>query len=63
MLDRIVPGYYHRLNADGDVETSTCCQNTASEFDMMEKLLIDSVLTWARQYKVNSFASISWATT
>ena len=25
ILDRIVPGYYHRLNADGAVETSTCC--------------------------------------
>ncbi|MES1244068.1 MAG: pullulanase-type alpha-1,6-glucosidase [Acidobacteriota bacterium] len=55
VLDRIVPGYYHRLNADGNIETSTCCQNTASEFNMMEKLLIDSVLTWATQYKVDGF--------
>ncbi|HYN23002.1 MAG TPA: pullulanase-type alpha-1,6-glucosidase, partial [Thermoanaerobaculia bacterium] len=55
VLDRIVPGYYHRLNADGNVETSTCCQNTASEFDMMEKLLIDSAVTWAKQYKVDGF--------
>jgi len=55
VLDRIVPGYYHRLNADGDVERSSCCDNTASEHDMMEKLLIDSVVTWARQYKVDGF--------
>ena len=55
VLDRIVPGYYHRLNADGNIETSTCCQNTASEFNMMEKLLIDSVLTWAKDYKVDGF--------
>ncbi|MGE5234053.1 MAG: pullulanase-type alpha-1,6-glucosidase, partial [Acidobacteriota bacterium] len=55
VLDKVVPGYYHRLNADGNVETSTCCQNTASEFDMMEKLMIDSVLTWARSYKVDGF--------
>jgi pullulanase len=55
VLDRIVPGYYHRLNSDGNVETSTCCQNTASEFNMMEKLLVDSVVTWARQYKVDGF--------
>ena len=48
VLDRIVPGYYHRLDGDGNIETSTCCQNTASEFNMMEKLLIDSVVTWAR---------------
>ena len=55
VLDRIVPGYYHRLNADGNVETSTCCQNTASEFNMMEKLLVDSGVTWARDYKVDGF--------
>ncbi len=55
VLDRIVPGYYHRLNADGNIETSSCCQNTASEFNMMEKLMIDSVLTWAKQYKVDGF--------
>jgi pullulanase-type alpha-1,6-glucosidase len=55
VLDRIVPGYYHRLNADGIIETSSCCQNTASEHNMMEKLLIDSVLTWAKQYKVDGF--------
>lgn len=55
VLDKIVPGYYHRLNADGDVERSTCCENTASEHNMMEKLLIDSVLTWATEYKVDGF--------
>jgi pullulanase len=55
VLDKIVPGYYHRLNADGNVETSSCCQNTASEHNMMEKLLVDSALTWAKQYKVDGF--------
>ena len=55
VLDRIVPGYYHRLNADGNIETSSCCQNTASEFNMMEKLLVDSAVIWAKQYKVDGF--------
>jgi len=55
VLDRVVPGYYHRLSATGAVETSTCCSNTATEHLMMEKLMIDSVLTWARDYKVNGF--------
>ncbi|WP_233585233.1 pullulanase-type alpha-1,6-glucosidase [Corallococcus sp. CA054B] len=55
VLDRIVPGYYHRLSDDGNVEMSTCCQNTASENAMMEKLLIDSVVTWAKAYKVDGF--------
>ena len=55
VLDKIVPGYYHRLSAQGDIETSTCCQNTATEHQMMEKLMIDSLLTWAREYKVDGF--------
>ena len=55
VLDRIVPGYYHRLNATGAVETSTCCSNTATENAMMAKLMTDSVATWATQYHVDSF--------
>jgi pullulanase-type alpha-1,6-glucosidase len=55
VLDRIVPGYYHRLDDKGAVTTSTCCPNTASENNMMEKLMIDSLLTWATQYKVDGF--------
>ena len=55
VLDKVVPGYYHRLSATGAVEKSTCCENTATEHQMMEKLMIDSVLTWAREYKVNGF--------
>jgi len=55
VLDRIVPGYYQRLNASGKVETSTCCDNTATENLMMGKLMSDSVLLWAREYKIDSF--------
>ena len=55
VLDRIVPGYYHRLDRVGNIETSTCCPNTATEHRMMEKLMVDSVVTWARQYKVDAF--------
>ena len=55
VLDRVVPGYYQRLNATGGVESSTCCSNTATEHAMMEKLMIDSVLTWARDYKIQGF--------
>ncbi len=55
VLDQIVPGYYHRLNVKGEIETSTCCQNTATEHQMMEKLMIDSLITWAKEYKVDGF--------
>ncbi|MDT0406808.1 DUF3372 domain-containing protein, partial [Streptomyces sp. DSM 41635] len=52
VLDRIVPGYYQRLLEDGTVATSTCCANTAPENTMMGKLVVDSVVTWAKEYKV-----------
>jgi pullulanase len=55
VFDRIVPGYYQRLSDAGVVETSTCCSNTATEHAMMERLMIDSVLTWARAYRVDGF--------
>jgi len=54
VLDRLVPGYYHRLNARGEVERSTCCDNTATEHRMMAKLMIDSAALWVREYKIDS---------
>jgi pullulanase-type alpha-1,6-glucosidase len=55
-LDRIVPGYYHRLDPQsGAVETSTCCPNTATEHTMMGKLMVDSIVTLARTYKLDGF--------
>ncbi|MFO1272248.1 MAG: pullulanase-type alpha-1,6-glucosidase [Rubrivivax sp.] len=53
VLDKIVPGYYYRLDANGNVLTDSCCQDTAAEHAMMGKLLEDSALTWVRDYKVD----------
>ncbi|MEU6401665.1 pullulanase-type alpha-1,6-glucosidase [Streptomyces sp. NPDC046985] len=55
VLDRIVPGYYQRLLADGSVADSTCCANTAPENAMMGKLVVDSLVTWAKEYRVDGF--------
>ena len=55
VLDRVVPGYYQRLDANGRIEHSTCCDNTATENLMMGKLLVDSVTQWAVQYHIDSF--------
>jgi pullulanase len=55
VLDRIVPGYYHRLDAAGKVAQSTCCDNTATENAMMGKLMIDSAVLWAKHYRMDSF--------
>lgn len=56
VLDKLVPGYYHRRDpVSGAVERSTCCDNTASEHVMMEKLMVDSLQVWARDYKIGGF--------
>lgn len=55
VLDKIVPGYYHRLNAEGGIERSTCCANTATEHAMMEKLMLDSLRTWTEHYRLDGF--------
>jgi pullulanase len=54
-LDEVVPGYYHRLDANGNVETGSCCPDTASEHRMMEKLIIDAIVLNAREYKIDGF--------
>jgi pullulanase/glycogen debranching enzyme len=54
-LDQIVPGYYYRLDADGNIETASCCQDTAPEFAMMEKLMTDTLVRWASAYDVDGF--------
>jgi pullulanase len=55
VLDELVPTYYYRLDADGNVENGSCCADTASEHRMMEKLMIDTLVTNARQYKIDGF--------
>jgi pullulanase len=55
VLDKIVPGYYYRLDDKGTVYTSTCCPNTATEHNMMRRLMIDSIVFHATQYKVDGF--------
>jgi pullulanase len=55
-LDRLVPGYYHRRDINsGNVFKDSCCDDTAAEFAMMEKLMVDTGVTWVRDYKVSGF--------
>jgi hypothetical protein len=37
ILDKLVPGYYHRLNGDGIVLGESCCADTATEHAMMRQ--------------------------
>jgi len=54
-LDEVVPGYYHRLDSNGNLETGSCCPDTASEHRMMEKLMIDTLVLNASEYKIDGF--------
>ena len=55
VLDKVVPGYYYRLNRNGDYYTSTCCPNTASEHRMFFKLMLDTLKVWVKEYRVDGF--------
>jgi pullulanase len=55
VLDQIVPGYYQRLDGNGAVESYSCCADTATERAMMAKLMTDTLVQWAQQYKVDGF--------
>jgi pullulanase len=55
VFDKIVPLYYYRLDDNGKVRNSSCCSDTASENKMMEKLMVDAVVHWARTYKIDGF--------
>jgi len=54
-LDEVVPGYYHRLDASGNLETGSCCPDTAPEHKMMEKLIIDTLVLNATEYNIDGF--------
>jgi pullulanase len=54
-LDEVVPGYYHRLDANGNLETGSCCPDTAPEHKMMEKLIIDTLVLNATEYNIDGF--------
>ncbi|WP_406042587.1 pullulanase-type alpha-1,6-glucosidase [Succinimonas sp.] len=56
VLDKIVPWYYNRLNPEtGNVLADTCCSDSASEHRMFAKLMEDTLVTWAKDYKIDAF--------
>ncbi|GAA0857432.1 alpha-1,6-glucosidase domain-containing protein [Aliiglaciecola litoralis] len=56
VLDKVVPGYYHRYDVEsGAIVRETCCDDTEPRNVMMEKFMEDSLKLWASQYKFDSF--------
>lgn len=55
-FERIVPGYYHRRNADGSFSNGSGCGNEfMSEAPMGRKFIIDSLKFWVREYNIDGF--------
>ena len=55
-LNRCVPWYYYRLNADGTPANGSGCGNDlATEAPMCARMILDSVLYWAEEYHIDGF--------
>ena len=55
-FNKIVPGYFSRINSDGVYSNGSCCGNdTASERSMVRKYIVDSVNYWAEEYHIDGF--------
>ncbi|WP_203567619.1 pullulanase-type alpha-1,6-glucosidase [Aestuariimicrobium ganziense] len=55
VLDRIVPGYYHRRDVLGGICHSTAANNVATEHAMAEHLIVASMTTLARDHRIDGF--------
>ena len=55
-FNRIVPGYFSRINEDGTYANGSECGNdTASERSMVRKYIVESVKYWADEYHIDGF--------
>ena len=55
-FNKIVPGYFSRIDGDGVYSNGSCCGNdTASERSMVRKYIVDSVKYWADEYHIDGF--------
>ena len=55
-FDYTVPGYYYRQKSDGTYSNGSGCGNeTASDREMYQKFMIDSLRYWATEYHLDGF--------
>lgn len=55
-FEQLVPGYYFRMEADGSFSNGSGCGNElASEKTMVRKFIVESVLFWAQEYRIDGF--------
>lgn len=55
-IEKLIPGYAYHVDRNGIITNVSGCNNDlASDRKMMRKLIIDSVLFWASEYKIDGF--------
>lgn len=54
-LQKIVPGYYYRNDETGYTNGSGCGNEVASDRPMVQKLIVDSLIYWAKEYHIDGF--------
>ena len=54
-LQKIVPGYYYRSDETGYSNGSGCGNEVASDRPMVQKLIVDSLIYWAKEYHIDGF--------
>lgn len=55
IFEDIVPGYYHFMDATGETKESYGGGRVGTTHAMARKLVIDSILFWMEQYKVDGY--------
>lgn len=55
-FNKLMPRYYFRYDANGELYDGSGCHNEVkSEAPMMRKFILDSVYMWAKEYKIKGF--------
>lgn len=55
-FNKIVPGYFSRIDAEGNYSAGSGCENdNATERSMVRKYIVDSVAYWADEYHIDGF--------
>ena len=54
-LQKIVPGYYYRSDETGYTNGSGCGNEVVSDRPMVQKLIVDSLIYWAKEYHIDGF--------
>lgn len=55
-FEKIIPGYAYRFDEQGLLTNSSGCESDmATERRMIRKFIVDSIMYWAKEYKIDGF--------